>query len=317
MPLMEPPVAPLMMSSRSIDDLITAGEEDSSPFTPEEGVRPHTFDFTRISRPLSAAQPACRSVRYAEMEQSSSVALPCSSTSAGASLAATHPPSFNDSVKRSTRFITAVPASEVLDKVESILEQVRIEHVQTPIGIIGKIEIYWAAYRIEVWGADTSGPPLCALQLYQMPAVSLNQAGSMSPHRSPASSGAALSPATSLQPYLIAGDRVSPSLNFMSPGAFSSSSTALDSRRFSPSLMGPDGMGTSGPQQLFLAEFVRGQLEIFAFKRFYQWVRQRLSQLVKRDYAFKLLDQQGSPMYVIHSATSLSTAFTSLRNCPV
>ena len=52
---------------------------------------------------------------------------------------------------------------------------------------------------------------------------------------------------------------------------------------------------TSIPQQLFLAEFVRGQLEIFAFKRFYQWVRQQLSQLVKRDYAFKNLDQGTSP----------------------
>jgi hypothetical protein len=70
----------------------------------------------------------------------------------------------------------------------------------------------------------------------------------------------------------------------------------MDSRRFSPSLVGAEGLNANGQQQLFLAEFVRGQLEIFAFKRFYQWVRQRLSQLVKRDYAFKLLDQQGSPM---------------------
>ena len=35
-----------------------------------------------------------------------------------------HVPTFNDSVKRSTRFITAVPAAEVLSKIESILEQV-------------------------------------------------------------------------------------------------------------------------------------------------------------------------------------------------
>jgi hypothetical protein len=47
---------------------------------------------------------------------------------------------------------------------------------------------------------------------------------------------------------------------------------------------------------LFLVEFIRGQLEIFAFKRFYQWVRQRLSELVKRDYAFKLFEQAASPM---------------------
>jgi hypothetical protein len=55
---------------------------------------------------------------------------------------------------------------------------------------------------------------------------------------------------------------------------------------------------SGGPpsQQLYLVEFIRGQLEIFAFKRFYQWVRQCLSELVKRDYAVKLFDQTSSPM---------------------
>jgi hypothetical protein len=48
-------------------------------------------------------------------------------------------------------------------------------------------------------------------------------------------------------------------------------------------------------QQLFLVEFVRGQLEIFAFKRFYQWVRLKLSELVKRDYAVNFFDQAASP----------------------
>jgi serine/threonine protein kinase len=300
MPLMEPPVAPLMSNSRSIDDLITAGEDDYSPFTPDDTPQPQTFDYTRLSRPASAAQSSGRSVRYAEQEQTSSPLLPIGGPSAalGAGMSSTHPPSFNDSVKRSTRFITAVPASEVLDKVESILEQVRLEHVQTPIGIIGKIAIYWAAYRIEVWGADTSGPPLCALQLYQMSSSAGMQADSVSPNRnySPASSGTACSPAASHQsPFLVAGGRISPTFSFMSPSTLSSSS-AMDSRRFSPSLVGAEGLNANGQQQLFLAEFVRGQLEIFAFKRFYQWVRQRLSQLVKRDYAFKLLDQQGSPM---------------------
>jgi hypothetical protein len=38
-------------------------------------------------------------------------------------------------------------------------------------------------------------------------------------------------------------------------------------------------------RQLFLVEFVRGQLEIFAFKRFYQFLRAHISEMVKRDYA--------------------------------
>ena len=330
-PYMEPPVAPPMMSSRSIDDLITAGEDDFSPFT-DESVRqqPSEQEMAVSMRPIRSSAPpsvTARSVRYAEFHDLDSPTLSnLASTSSGAGtgtgtgtgtgsgLSNTHPPSFNDSVKRSTRFITAVPASEVLDKVETILEQVRLEHVQTPIGIIGKIAINWAAYRIDVWGADTVGPPLCALQLYQMPAASSSilRSDSLTPKKnySPMShsrfgnrSNELVIPCVSLQsPFLVSGGgRISP-LHvppYVSPyGEHSSlsSSSHTDGRRFSPSLVGSDGLNTNNQQQLFLAEFVRGQVEIFAFKRFYQWVRQRLSQLVKRDYAFKLLDQGGSPM---------------------
>ena len=314
---MEPPVAPMMMSSRSIDDLITGEEEDYSPYTPEE-IRGNTPDMSnglRGTRSSQSGSQGGRSVRYAEQgqEQYDSPTNPNNGGGSaggvggvggvGVGLSATHPPSFNDSVKRSTRFITAVPASEVLDKVESILEKVRLEHVQTPIGIIGKIAINWTAYRIEVWGADLSGPPLCALQLYQMPSAAVLQSNTSSPSRtfSPML-GASASPVVHQSPFLVAGGRSSPSFQFISPiDRPMTSSSAIDSRRYSPSLagdsMGPIGsIGVGGQQQLFLAEFVRGQLEIFAFKRFYQWVRQRLSQLVKRDYAFKLLDTGGSPM---------------------
>jgi hypothetical protein len=61
----------------------------------------------------------------------------------------------------------------------------------------------------------------------------------------------------------------------------------------------PIATPTPQPQQggtLYLVEFVRGQLEIFPFKRFYEWIRQRISELVKRDYAWDLFDQAGSPM---------------------
>ena len=341
---MEPPVAPLIISSRSIDDLITAGEDDYSPYTQEDirgVVQSDNSGILRVTR--SAVSTVNRSVRYAENDYNDIHSIPSSSTTG--SLSVTHPPSFNDSVKRSTRFITAVPASEVLDKVESILEQVKLNHVQTPIGIIGKIAVNWTAYRIDVWGADCSGPPLCALQLYQMPATTVVRSESASPSRnfSPMS-GICASPAPYQSPYVTSGGgggggggsgiggRMSPSYTYMSPFDKPersdrtdrnerqsdrqsernernernerqlplplSSSSINDSRRFSPSLVGSDGLGTNSNnvQQLFLAEFVRGQLEIFAFKRFYQWVRQRLSQLVKRDYAFKLLDQGGSPM---------------------
>lgn len=326
---MEPPVAPLMMSSRSIDDLITAGEDDFAPFSLEENLRPIEQGIggdgggvgvaVRATRSSAPPSVTSRSVRYAEFHHQFESPVLSSTGSAssgsGSGLSNTHPPSFNDSVKRSTRFITAVPASEVLDKVETILEQVRLEYVQTPIGIIGKIAVNWAAYRIDVWGADTVGPPLCALQLYQMPsassAIMRSDSGTQNKNYSPMSNSGSgprsndtIIPCITLQsPFVVAGGRISPIHvpSYMSPFnhsscTLSSSSSNMDSRRFSPSLVGSDCSSTNNQQQLFLAEFVRGQVEIFAFKRFYQWVRQRLSQLVKRDYAFKLLDQGGSPM---------------------
>ena len=158
-----------------------------------------------------------------------------------------HPPSFHDVVKRSTRFITSVPAGEVLETVESILEQCRMHKTASPIGVIGRVELYWESYRLDVWGADASdtSPPLCSLHLYQLPTTP----------RSAPDSPVRLHATGSLGGF---------------PG------------------------GSNAP--LFLVEFVRGQLEIFAFKRFYEWIRQRVSELVKRDYAFNLFDQSGSPM---------------------
>ena len=169
-----------------------------------------------------------------------------------------HPPSFTDSVKRSTRFITAVPAADVLSKVETILNAVRLEKADTPIGLIGKVELNWDLYRLEVWGVDVHGPALVSLQLFQLPSTS----NICSPDRS------ALFPTPADSPQV---------------GSLSSSYRAFDA------LQG------YVPQQLYLAEFVRAQLEIFAFKRFYQWVRQKLSELVKRDYAIHLFDQASSP----------------------
>jgi hypothetical protein len=169
-------------------------------------------------------------------------------------------------VKRSTRFITSVPAGEVLETVESILEQCRRQRTASPIGVIGRVELHWESYRLDVWGAEQTSdtaPPLCSLRLYQLPGGA--QAGSTpgSPVRMHASAS---------------GSGAGSGSGFSSGSSFSS------------------GSAGAGSAPLFLVEFVRGQLEIFAFKRFYEWVRQRVSELVKRDYAFNLFDQSGSPM---------------------
>mmetsp|Transcript_14875 Transcript_14875/g.22370 ORF Transcript_14875/g.22370 Transcript_14875/m.22370 type:complete len:921 (+) Transcript_14875:144-2906(+) len=175
-----------------------------------------------------------------------------------------HPPSFHDAVKRSTRFITSVPADEVLETVEGILEQCRLHKTASPIGLIGRVELHWDSYRLDVWGSSDchpSSPPLCALHLYQLP-----------------SSTPPASPARDL-PF----DR-SPACSYGSrPTEISAT---------------PTNHGNGPP--LYLVEFVRGQLEIFQFKRFYEWVRKKVSELVKRDYAFNLFDQGGSP--IVNSA---------------
>jgi serine/threonine protein kinase len=152
------------------------------------------------------------------------------------------PPFFNDRVKRSTRFVTSVPAHHVLDTVEQVLDECRTSATTTPLGRIGKLEVDRDVYRLEVWGTDTTGPCLCAVQIYEM--------------RGP----------------------------------------AIASMELASSYPGSDFSKHDG---FYMVEFVRGQLEIFPFKRFYQWLRQQIAALVKKDYHLKLLEPSAaSPVYV-------------------
>lgn len=145
-------------------------------------------------------------------------------------------PQFNDNVKKSTRFTTAVPADKVLSTVESILRDVQLRKLETPIGIINKIEVNWDNYRLDVWGPDSSGPSICSLQLYQIP---------------------------------------------YSGGSFQEKVLPFTVNKDIPTL--------------HLVEFVRGQIEIFDFKKFYQWIRLKISELVSRDYSLGVFDQACSP----------------------
>lgn len=170
-----------------------------------------------------------------------------------------NPPSFVDSVKRSTRFFTNVLASEVLNKVEQVLEDCMDRKTNTPIGIVTRIEVLRSIFRINVWSdhqaMDSSAPFLCAVQLFEI---------------SGPIPTAAASPSLRPPPTFLSSD---------------SKSDAIDS----PSTTDPH-------KPLFLVEFVRGQLDIFTFKKFYRWMRTRVTQLVKKDYVFKLLDHTSSVM---------------------
>lgn len=195
-----------------------------------------------------------------------------------------HPPSFNDSVKRSTRFITAVPAVQVLQTVAKIFEDCHEYKSVTPIGVIGRFNLDWNDYRLEVWGLDATSQPVFALQLYQLTAASAASYSSTPTQRNSShyvnqqpssiqsSSPLTFYPAVHLQTSY-------PSISSASPSFLSTSLTATLN---------------SSSQDLYLVEFVRGTIEIFTFKRFYQWLRQKLSELVKKDYSLKQLEPYSS-----------------------
>lgn len=267
------PVVPahLTPSLPGMDDLITdavAPDDDDSFNGPQDSPQSTSSSAAAIGIAIpgsSLLSPARSSTLDSSGHSSRTVGMPDGYTRSHSNNSAQSdgrqvlPPSFTDSVKRSTRFITAVPAADVLSKVEAILNKVKLDRADTPIGLIGKVELNWDLYRLEVWGSDVHGPALVSLQLYQMP---FNSSITASPDRGGLYSNAD-----------------SPSV-----GSLSSSYRAMDIN-----------MPGYVPQQLYLAEFVRAQLEIFAFKRFYQWVRQKLSELVKRDYAINLFEQAASP----------------------
>lgn len=162
--------------------------------------------------------------------------------------AAIHPPEFSDLVKKSTRFLTGVPAAEVLSKVSGVLEECRQHRIPTPLGLIGELKIDWNNFRLEVWGEALAGPALFAMQLYEVP-----------------------------ETHSYASSPAHTKLIAMAEAQLASSFGADRRDSFSASKI------------LYMVEFVRGQVDIFVFKRFYEWVRQSFSQLVKRDAGTKHL----------------------------
>jgi len=156
------------------------------------------------------------------------------------------PPTFHNSIKRSTRFITSVPAGDVLEKVATVLDSCYRDRVMTAIGLIGSVKTRLDDYYLEA-RAQPDGPLLFALQILKV-------------DDQQASDAIAFSPALASSP--------------------------LDALA---------GVNTQR-SELFVVEFIRGQVEIFPFKRFYSWLRQEVAELVKRETSFNYLDQASSPM---------------------
>ena len=228
-----PPLAPNALPAIGIDDLLPGSDDDN-----DDG---RTDSHTKSSRIIG----------------------PTSSDDAWA-FGNCHPPSFHENVKRSTRFVTAVPAAQVLLKIENILELCRLDKRHTAIGPILRVNLNWSDFKLEAYGTEIFGSPLFSLQLYEF--SSLN---SSAQYLSASSSNIwtdvnlyGRSPALSMSPMSIMDETPSKSMH----------------------------------QDLFLVEFVRGrQIEIFAFKRFYDWLRQSLSQLIKKDCVSGVIEQAVSP----------------------
>jgi hypothetical protein len=77
------------------------------------------------------------------------------------------PPTFHNVTRRSTRFVTSVPAHEVLEKVATVLDQCHRHRSNTAIGPIGEVKISWDNYYLET-RAHPEGPHLFALQLFRL-----------------------------------------------------------------------------------------------------------------------------------------------------
>lgn len=234
-----PPLAPDTLATAQADILADVYLEESRDNNRADAQMP----TSQVSAPLpTSAWPT-----ESEFITPSGPGVPIRSSSSQVPPSSSQaPPSFSDLVKRSTRFITSVPAYDVLQKLSYTLEGCCSNNTMTAIGVIGRVHLILDAYRIEVWGSDVNGPPIMALQVYQMPS---NSTGN----------------------------------NLLNSPGRSSSHHAPLSRRESTS-------------EHFLVEFIRGQLDIFAFKRFYQWCRQHVEDLVKKDFT-TVNFEAGSPSF--------------------
>ena len=141
-PFVAPPVAPVSLANAQADIL-------------EEGII-SGFDGISIRiPPVPSGWSSSDSVPSSPI----SPGVP-SRGSSSSSTSSQPPPSFSDLVKRSTRFITSVPAFDVLDKLLCVLNTCRDKKSVTAIGIIGRVDLIVETYRIEVWGNDMNGQPI-------------------------------------------------------------------------------------------------------------------------------------------------------------
>lgn len=74
------------------------------------------------------------------------------------------PPTFQDLVQRSTRFVTSVPAVEVLSKIEAIIADNQ-HPLETAKGlrIVQRVVVHWDDYRLEIF---RGGMLICTVQIF-------------------------------------------------------------------------------------------------------------------------------------------------------
>ncbi|CAM9529254.1 unnamed protein product [Scytosiphon promiscuus] len=216
-----PPLAPLG-SGRALEGDSEFSLDASPALPPEkgrarsrEGLPPSVPGHTRSRGESSSAF----SVGVVERQLSMGVAgisLADAEVDKRESVAAAAPPAFHDLVKRSTRFMTSVPAAVVLRKIATIIDADAHPLPYPYRNIKQKAVVHQDDYKLEIM---RGGVLVCTVQIY---------------------------------------------------------------------LLGSE-QGTASRAQ-YMVEFLRGQLDIFLFKRFYEDVRCKLNDLVKKDYSLALLE---------------------------
>ena len=116
---------------------------------------------------------------------------------------------FHDHVKRSSRFTTTVPATEILERVANVVERRSSGSACLATALEHCVRVAWDEYRLEVLHKNVC---VCTVQVYLL------------------------------------------------------------------------------KHGLYMVDFQRGMMDVFDFKRFYEDLRQHLTEVVKHDYRLSALD---------------------------
>jgi hypothetical protein len=174
---------------------------------------------------------------------------------------------------------------------KGILELVKSQKTITPLGLITKVEVNKERFQIEVSGVDSKcNVFLCSVQIFRLPDDFLNTKNSannnnnnnnMNPLSPEFNNNNSFTNNTNNIKKISNIENIfnSPNFSYQSSPSISTSYAYLQQQQ-----------QLQQQQEQNLVEFLRGQMDIFKFKRFYNWIRSELNTLVKKDYTCNSFD---------------------------